>query len=81
MPGLQCTGDKSSNHTATQMFLNMYINRYKALGHGKICIFLPLRVCVLAGTVTFGGQEAKKILLLYCKCSFSFLLRIVRSVF
>lgn len=81
MPRLQCTGDKSSYHTVTQMFLNVHINRYKALGLGKICIFLPFSVCVLAGTLTFGGQEAKKILLLYSKCSFNFLLRIIRSVF
>lgn len=77
MPGLQCTGDKSSNCTATQMFLNMHINRYKALGHRRICIFLPFSVCALVGTVTFGGQEAKNILLLYSKCSFNFLVRIL----
>lgn len=81
MPGLQCTEDKSSNHTATQMFLKMHINRYKALGHGRIFIFLPFSVCVLVGTVTFGGQEAKNILLLYSKCSFNFPVKILSSVF
>lgn len=59
MPGLQCPGDKSSNHTATQMFLNMHIKRYKALGHGKIYIFLPFSVCVLIATNLWRarGQE------------------------
>lgn len=59
MPGLQCPGDKSSNHTATQMFLNMHIKRYKALGHGKIYIFLPFSVCVLVATnlCRARGQE------------------------
>lgn len=81
MPALQCTGDKSSNHTAAQMFLNMHFNGYKSLGHEKILIFLPFRVCILVGTVTFGGQEAKKTLFLYSKHSFNFLVRIVRFVF
>lgn len=62
MPGLQCTGNKSSNHTATQMFLNMHINGHKALEHGKSYIFLPFSVCALIGTVTFGGQRPTK----YC---------------